>query len=55
MYLQFSANFAQPLAIVLYAYTATLSCGLGIPRAYGGNMSWPQDTGFRSVAISLLV
>ena len=38
-----------------YTYTATgapLSFGLGIYAPYGGNMSWPQDTGFRSVAIS---
>ena len=24
--------------------------GLGIYAPYGGNMSWPQDTGFRTVA-----
>ena len=29
-----------------------LSFGLGVYAPYGGNMSWPQDTGFRSVAIS---
>ena len=29
-----------------------LSFGLGVYSPYGGNMSWPQDTGFRAVAIS---
>ena len=28
-----------------------LSFGLGVYAPYGGNMSWPQNTGFRSVAI----
>ena len=40
---------------MFYTYTATgapLSCGLGIYAPYGGNIRWPQDTGFRSVAIS---
>jgi long-chain fatty acid transport protein len=49
-----SANFAY-LPQLFYTYTASgapLSCGLGIYAPYGGNMSWPQDTGFRSVAIS---
>lgn len=31
---------------------APLSFGLGIYAPFGGNMDWPQDTGFRSVAIS---
>jgi long-chain fatty acid transport protein len=49
-----SANFAY-LPQLFYTYTASgapLSCGLGIYAPYGGNMSWPEDTGFRSVAIS---
>src|SRR5277367_1134879 len=49
-----SANFAY-LPQLFYTYTASgapLSFGLGIYAPYGGNMSWPQDTGFRSVAIS---
>jgi long-chain fatty acid transport protein len=49
-----SANFAY-LPQVFYTYTASgapLSFGLGVYAPYGGNMSWPQDTGFRSVAIS---
>jgi long-chain fatty acid transport protein len=49
-----SANFAY-LPQLFYSYSAKgapLSCGLGIYAPYGGNMSWPEDTGFRSVAIS---
>ncbi len=49
-----SDNFAY-LPQFFYTYTASgapLSCGLGVYAPYGGNMSWPQDTGFRSVAIS---
>jgi long-chain fatty acid transport protein len=49
-----SANFAY-LPQLFYTYTASgapLSFGLGIYAPYGGNMSWPQNTGFRSVAIS---
>ena len=37
-----------------YAYTPgdwPVSFGLGIYAPYGGNMSWPQTTGFRSVAL----
>jgi long-chain fatty acid transport protein len=49
-----SDNFA---AIPQFFYTysakgAPLSFGLGVYAPYGGNMHWPQDTGFRSVAIS---
>jgi long-chain fatty acid transport protein len=29
-----------------------LSFGLGIYAPYGGNISWPQDTGFRTIATS---
>jgi len=49
-----SANFAY-LPQLFYTYTcsgAPLSFGLGVYAPYGGNMSWPQNTGFRSVAIS---
>jgi len=49
-----SDNFAF-LPQFFYTYTAQgapLSCGLGIYAPYGGKMSWPEDTGFRSVAIS---
>ncbi len=37
-----------------FAYTPTtlpVSFGLGVYSPYGGSMSWPQDTGFRTVAI----
>ncbi|MDD5138988.1 MAG: outer membrane protein transport protein [Verrucomicrobiales bacterium] len=47
-------NFA---AIPQFFYTCSptnlpMSFGLGIYSPFGGNMSWPQDTGFRSVALS---
>ncbi len=38
---------------LFYSYSPEalpLSFGLGIYSPYGGNVSWPQDTGFRSVA-----
>ncbi|MCU0783102.1 MAG: outer membrane protein transport protein, partial [Verrucomicrobia bacterium] len=38
-----------------YAYTPKdfpLSFGLGVYAPYGGSVSWPQDTGFRAVALS---
>jgi long-chain fatty acid transport protein len=37
-----------------YTYSPTnlpLSFGLGVYAPFGGNLSWPQDTGFRSVAL----
>jgi long-chain fatty acid transport protein len=40
---------------LFYTYTPKdwpLSFGLGVYAPFGGNMSWPEDTGFRSVAIS---
>ena len=49
-----SDNFAY-LPQFFYTYTATgapLSFGLGVYAPFGGNIHWPQDTGFRSVAIS---
>ncbi|MGA2854127.1 MAG: outer membrane protein transport protein, partial [Verrucomicrobiota bacterium] len=44
-------------AVPQFFYTHTpkelpLSCGLGVYAPYGGNMNWPQDTGFNTVAIS---
>jgi len=41
---------------IFYTYTPTnipipVSFGLGVYAPYGGKSSWPQDTGFRSVAI----
>ena len=40
---------------IFYTYTPTnlpLSFGLGVYAPFGGNTSWPQDTGFRSVALN---
>jgi long-chain fatty acid transport protein len=31
---------------------APLSCGLGVYAPFGGQITWPDDTGFQSVAIS---
>jgi long-chain fatty acid transport protein len=39
---------------IFYTYTPEnlpLSFGLGVYAPFGGNMSWPQDTGFRTVAL----
>src|ERR1019366_1006461 len=39
---------------LFYTYTPEnlpLSFGLGVYSPYGGSMSWPQDTGFRAVAL----
>jgi long-chain fatty acid transport protein len=39
---------------LFYTHTfkdSPLSFGLGIYAPYGGSMSWPQDTGFRAVAL----
>jgi long-chain fatty acid transport protein len=41
---------------IFYTYTPTnipipMSFGLGVYAPYGGKSSWPQDTGFRSVAV----
>ena len=47
-------NFAAAPQI-FYTHTLKnlpLSFGLGIYAPFGGNMDWPQDTGFRQVAIS---
>ena len=49
-----SDNFAF-LPQLFYTYTpkdAPYSFGLGIYAPYGGKMNWPQNTGFRSLAIS---
>ncbi|HEX5397944.1 MAG TPA: outer membrane protein transport protein, partial [Verrucomicrobiae bacterium] len=49
-----SDNFAW-LPQFFYTYAPSnqpASCGLGVYAPYGGRMDWPQDTGFRSVAIS---
>ncbi len=39
---------------IFYTYTPTnfpVSLGLGVYAPFGGKSSWPQDTGFRSVAL----
>jgi long-chain fatty acid transport protein len=39
---------------IFYTYTPTnipVSFGLGVYAPYGGKSSWPQDTGFRAVAL----
>jgi len=49
-----SDNYAV-IPQIFYVYTPKdwpLSFGLGVYAPYGGNINWPQDTGFRSVAIS---
>jgi long-chain fatty acid transport protein len=49
-----SDNFAA-IPQIFYTYTpkdSPLSFGLGVYAPFGGSMSWPQDTGFRAVAIS---
>ena len=48
-----SDNFAA-VPQIFYTYTPTnipVSFGLGVYAPYGGKSSWPQDTGFRSVAL----
>ncbi len=40
---------------IFYAYTPTnipVSFGLGVYAPFGGKSSWPQDTGFRAVALN---
>jgi long-chain fatty acid transport protein len=47
-------NFAA-IPRFFYTFSPTnlpLSFGLGVYSPFGGKMSWPQDTGFRSVALN---
>jgi len=49
-----SDNYAA-LPQFFYTYSLTnipVSFGLGVYAPYGGKMSWPQDTGFRTITIS---
>jgi long-chain fatty acid transport protein len=49
-----SANFSA-IPQVFYVHSLEklpLSLGLGVYFPYGGNMDWPQDTGFRDIAVS---
>ena len=51
----YSSDNLAAIPQFFYTYTAKgapLSFGLGVYAPYGGNMNWPQHTGFRSVAIS---
>lgn len=43
-------NFIPQVFLVHSFENAPVSVGLGIYAPYGGNMDWPQNTGFRSVA-----
>lgn len=44
---------AVPRAFLTFSPTnGPFSFGLGVYSPFGGNMSWPQDTGFRSVALN---
>jgi long-chain fatty acid transport protein len=44
---------AAPNLFATYAWPdSPVTLGLGIYAPYGGNLEWPEDTGFRSVAIS---
>jgi long-chain fatty acid transport protein len=48
-----SDNFAA-IPQIFYTHTLEklpLSFGLGVYAPFGGNMSWPQDTGFNTIAI----
>ncbi len=53
-----TSHSSDNLAVVpqlFYTYTPAnmpVSFGLGVYAPFGGNMSWPQDTGFRSVALN---
>jgi long-chain fatty acid transport protein len=48
-----SSDHLAAVPQVFYTYSSTnipLSFGLGVYAPYGGSMSWPDDTGFRTVA-----
>ena len=44
-------NFIPQLFLTHSFNNSPVSVGLGIYAPYGGNIDWPQNTGFRSVAI----
>ena len=49
-----SSDHLAAVPQLFYTYTPEnlpVSFGLGVYAPFGGNMSWPQNTGFRSVAI----
>ena len=43
-------NFIPQLFLTHSFENSPISVGLGVYAPYGGNMDWPQDTGFRAVA-----
>ena len=43
-------NFIPQLFLTHSFGNSPVSVGLGIYAPYGGNMDWPQNTGFRSIA-----
>jgi long-chain fatty acid transport protein len=43
-------NFIPQLFLTHSFANSPVSVGLGLYAPYGGNMDWPQDTGFRTVA-----
>lgn len=43
-------NFIPQLFLTHSFENSPVSVGLGVYAPYGGNTSWPQDTGFRSIA-----
>ncbi|MGA9778915.1 MAG: outer membrane protein transport protein [Verrucomicrobiia bacterium] len=45
-------NFIPQLFLAHSFENSPVSVGLGIYAPYGGNMDWPQNTGFRAVAIN---
>ncbi len=45
-------NFIPQVFVTHSFDNSPISVGLGVYAPYGGNMDWPQDTGFRSVAVS---
>lgn len=44
-------NFIPQVFLTHSFENSPISVGLGVYAPYGGNMDWPQDTGFRAVAL----
>ncbi len=50
-----SSDHLAAVPQIFYTYSSTnmpVSFGLGVYSPYGGSMSWPQNTGFRTVALN---
>jgi len=45
-------NFIPQVFLTHSFENSPVSVGLGVYAPYGGNMDWPQDTGFRAVALA---